>query len=462
MERLRVMKSPLKILSGVVVLFAFSLCCIGAIDSAGTRTGWPSFRGWFASGISEGYQTPARWNVKTGENIEWKTPIPGLSHSSPVVFGERIFVTSAISEGGDAALKVGMYGDVTPVEDKAVYSWKVFCLDKKTGRLIWERTAHTGVPKIKRHPKSTHANSTPATDGKHLVAFFGSEGLYCYDFDGKLLWSKDLGVLEAAFYVMPTAQWGVASSPVIYEDAVYLQCDVLKDSFIAAFSIEDGKEIWRTPRNDVPSWSTPTIYKSADRVYLIANGYKEAAGYDARTGKRLWFLTGGGDIPVPTPVVAKDLIFLTSAHGTSSPIYAIRPTASGDITIKGLVRINQYIAWSEYRAGAYMPTPIVYGDYLYVCQDLGVLSCYEATGGKRLYQTRLGGGGSSFSASGVAADGKLYFTSEDGDVFVVKPGPQFQLLSTNSMGEVCMATPAISEGVLYFRTRANLIAVRGK
>jgi outer membrane protein assembly factor BamB len=403
-----------------------------------------------------------QWNVEASQNVEWKTPIPGTGHSSPVVFGDRLFVTTAISGDGNPVLKVGLYGDITPVEEAAVYSWKVYCLDRKTGRIIWERTAHTGVPKIKRHPKSTHANPTPATDGRRLVAFFGSEGLYCYDFDGKLLWSKDLGVLDSGYYVVPSAQWGAGSSPVIYEDAVYLQCDVLKNSFVAAFSLEDGKEIWRTPRNDVPAWSTPTIHKSADRLYLIVNGFKEAAGYDARTGIRLWNLSGGGDIPVPTPVVAKDLVFLTSAHGMMSPIFAIRLTAAGDISLKGIVRVNQHIAWSEARAGAYMQTPLVYGDYMYICQDNGVLSCYEANTGIRIYQRRLGMGATGFTASGVAADGKLYYTSEEGDVYVVKPGPQFELLATNSMGEVCMATPAISEGVMYFRTRANLVAIREK
>jgi outer membrane protein assembly factor BamB len=444
------------------LLFALGLCSIGAGDNPGTPAGWPSFRGWFACGIAEGYRTPVQWNVEAGQNLEWKTPIPGLGHSSPVVFGDRIFITTAISSAGNTGLKVGLYGDITPVEETASYSWNVYCLDRKTGRIIWERTAHTGVPKIKRHPKSTHANPTPATDGKRLVAFFGSEGLYCYDFDGKLLWSKDLGVLDSGYYIVPSAQWGTGSSPVIYEDAVYLQCDVEKDSFVAAFRLENGTEIWRTPRNDVPTWSTPTIHKSADRVYLIANGYREAAGYDAKTGTRLWNLSGGGDIPIPTPVVAGDMIFLTSAHGSISPIFAIRLTAAGDISLKGLVRVNQHIAWSEARAGAYMQTPLVYGGYLYICQDSGVLSCYEASTGRRMYQTRLGTGGTGFTASGVAADGKLYYTSEEGDVYVVNPGPQFQLLATNSMGDVCMATPAISEGALYFRTRANLVAIREK
>jgi outer membrane protein assembly factor BamB len=443
-------------------LFAINLCSFGAGDNTGTPTGWPSFRGRFANGIAEGYRTPVEWNLKNGRNVEWKIPLPGLGHSSPVVFGNRIFITTAVSADRQQVLKPGLYGDIAPVEEKVVYAWKVLCLDRKTGRMIWERTAHTGIPKIKRHPKSTHANPTPATDGKHVVAFFGSEGLYCYDLDGTLLWSKDLGVLDSGYYMVPSAQWGTGSSPVIYENAVYLQCDVLKDSFVAAFSLEDGKEIWRTRRNDVPTWSTPTLHKSGDRLFLIANGDKEAAGYDARTGTRIWTLSGGGDIPVPTPLVAKDLIFLMSAHGQMSPIYAIRLTASGDISIKEPARTNQYIAWSEPRGGAYMQTPLVYGDFLYTCQIDGVLSCYEASTGKRMYQTRLGTGGTGFTASGVAADGKLYYTSEDGDVYVVAPGPQFKLLATNSMGEVCMATPAISEGVLYFRTSTSLIAVREK
>lgn len=456
------MPSRLKMISCAGCLLALSLCSISASDDANTPTGWPSFRGWFASGIAEGYRTPVQWSVEAAQNVEWKTSIPGMGHSSPIVSGDRVFVTTAISEDKNPILKVGLYGDIAPVEETAAYSWKVYCLDRKTGRIVWERTAHTGVPKIKRHPKSTHANPTPATDGKRIVAFFGSEGLYCYDFDGKLLWSKDLGVLDSGYYVVPAAQFGTGSSPVIYQDTVYLQCDVEKNSFVAAFNLTDGNEIWRTLRSDVPTWSTPTIHKSADRVLLILNGYREAAGYDAKTGTRLWNLSGGGDIPVPTPIVANDLIFLTSAHGQTSPIYAIRLTASGDISLKGLVRANQHIAWSEARAGAYMQTPLAYGEYLYICQDNGVLSCYEINSGKRLYQMRLGTGATGFTASGVAADGKLYYTSEEGDVYVVKAGPQFQLLATNSMGEVCMATPAISDGVLYFRTQSHLAAIREK
>jgi outer membrane protein assembly factor BamB len=437
---------------------------------------WPSFRGPAASGIAEGYATPATWNVEQTRNVQWKTPIPGLGHSSPIVWGDRVFVTGAISGQEKPQLKVGLYGDVTPVTDDTVHQWKIYCLDRKTGRIVWERTAHTGVPKIKRHPKSTQANSTPATDGKSVVVFFGSEGLYCYDFKGKLRWQKDLGVLDSGWFVSPSAQWGFGSSPVIHDGMVLVQCDVQRDSFLAAFSLKDGREIWRTPRADVPTWSTPTVYQEGDHGQLIVNGYKQIGGYDLRTGKELWRLQGGGDIPVPTPVVAHGLIFISNAHGRMSPIYAIRVTATGDLTPgrgegeqpsgAGPAADGQAsaappspIAWSRTRDGSYIPTPLVYGDHLYVCRDNGVLCCYEAKTGNPLYKERLGTGQTGFSASPVAADGKLYLTSEDGDVYVVRAGPKFEVLAVNSVGEICMATPAIAEGTLFFRTQGHLVAI---
>ena len=241
------MRALIKRLSYAGFLCALGLCAAGAVDNPATPSGWPSFRGWFASGIAEGYRTPVQWNVGRAKyRVENADSGTGPLKSCCVR-------RQNIRHNGDKRrrkirLKVGLYGDITPVEETAVYSWKVYCLDRKTGRIIWERTAHTGIPKIKRHPKSTHANPTPATDGKHVVAFFGSEGLYCYDLDGKLLWSKDLGVLDSGFYLMPSAQWGTGSSPVIYEDAVYLQCDVLKDSFVA--SVQSGR--WKGDLADSP------------------------------------------------------------------------------------------------------------------------------------------------------------------------------------------------------------------
>jgi outer membrane protein assembly factor BamB len=291
------------------------------------------------------------------------------------------------------------------------------------------------------------------------VVFFGSEGLYCYDMEGKLIWKKDLGVLDAGFFQSPEAQWGFASSPIIHRDMVIVQCDVLGDSFIAAFDIDDGQELWRTRREDVPTWSSPTVHPQVGRDLLIVNGWKHIGGYDAATGHGLWRLTGGGDLPVPTPVVAHGLVFITNSHGGESPIYAIRIDARGDISLAQGSRSNEYIAWSVGRGGAYMQTPLVYGDYLYSCRNNGVMSCYRAETGEQLYRERLGGGSTGFSASPVAAEGKLYFTSEEGDVFVVRTGSKFRLLATNSLDENTMATPAISEGRIYFRTQRHVVAV---
>src|SRR5580700_8020174 len=294
----------------------------------GADSDWPQFRGAGASGVGSG-SPPVEWNGETGKNVAWKTEIAGLGHSSPIIWGDRIFLTSAVAESGDAGLKVGLYGDIKSVDNEGPQKFNVYCLDRKSGKILWERTAASGVPKIKRHPKSTHASPTPATDGKHLIVSFGSEGLFAYDLNGKLLWKKDFGVLDSGFYMVPEAQWGFASSPVISGDMVIVLADVQKDSFLAALDIKTGKEIWRTPRSDVPTFGSPAVVPytagGAQASQVVVNGLKNIGGYDLKTGKELWSLKGGGDIPVPTPVFADGLIVITSAHGKQGrPIYAIR------------------------------------------------------------------------------------------------------------------------------------------
>jgi outer membrane protein assembly factor BamB len=445
-------------ISAVLVLLAVT----GAAQTpTGPRAGidWPSFRGIGARGVADGSAPPQSWNVPASQHVKWRVPLAGLGHSSPIVWGNLVCTASAISGTPNPELKVGLYGDVTSVEDATVHRWLVMCFDKTTGTRRWERTAHTSVPLVKRHPKSTQASSTLATDGRHIVAFFGSHGLHAYDMNGELLWKKDFGLLDSGFFMAPEAQWGSASSPVIHDGRVIVQADVQKGSFIAAFDAATGKELWRTPRSDVPTWSTPAVIAAEGRVQVVANGWKHIGGYDFATGKELWRMTGGGDIPVPTPITAHGLVFITNAHGKLSPIYAIRPGAAGDITLKEGETTNAHVAWSYLRDGGYMQTPIVYGDLLYVCRDNGVLSVFDARTGERHYQQRLGDGKTGFSASPVAAAGRVYFTSEDGDVYVVKAGTTFELLATNTLGEVAMATPAISEGVIYFRTRNHLVAI---
>lgn len=429
-------------------------------DNAG-RAGidWPQFRGIGATGVSEGRPMPAVWNVAAGTNVLWKTAVPGLGLSSPVVWGDMLCVTSAISGKADAKLRPGLYGDIESVPDDTSHEWHVYCLDKKTGKIAWQQTANTGVPKIKRHMKSTHANSTLATDGQHLVAFFGSEGLYAYDLKGKLLWKKDLGVLDAGFYVVPEAQWETGSSPVIHDGIVVVQADVQKGSFLAAFDVRDGKELWRSARSDVPTWGTPTIHQVNGQTQVIVNGMRHAGAYDLKTGKEVWKLTGGGDIPVPTPVVSDGLVYLTNAHGPMSPVYAIRDTASGDVSLSSGASSNAGVAWSYPRDGGYMCTPLVYRGLVYIVKFNGVLNVYDAKTGEKKFQERFAGGTSAFTASPVASDGKVYFANEDGQVFVLKASPTYELLSTNDMGSSVLATPAISEGRLLFRTQKELISI---
>jgi outer membrane protein assembly factor BamB len=421
---------------------------------------WPSFRGPGASGVVEGKAPPIAWDVPAGKGVKWRVAVPGLAHSSPIVWGNQVCVATAVSEAAAAELKVGLYGNIESANDQSTHRWMVLCYDKNSGKQLWERVAHSGVPKVKRHTKSTHASSTLATDGRYIIAFFGSEGLYAFDMNGKQIWKRDFGVLDSGFFMAPEAQWAFASSPIIHNDRVVIQVDVQKDSFVAALDIQTGKELWRTPRKDVPTWSTPAVYTGDGASQVIVNGWKHIGGYDLETGKELWRMEGGGDIPVPTPIASHGLIFITNSHGGKSPVYAVKPTAQGTITLAEAESSNAHIAWSVARDGAYMQTPLVYGDLLYVCKDNGVLSVFDVKSGQRHYQGRLADGRTGFSASPVASNGHIYFTSEEGDVYVLKAGKTFEQVAVNPLGEVAMATPAISDGALFFRTRGHLVAVQ--
>ena len=437
-----------------LVISLLSLCFTA---NAAHAQNWPQFRGPSATGVVEGRAAAVNFDAAKTVNTVWKTAIPGLGHSSPVVWGDKVFISTAVSTAKDET-RFGLYGDVAPVKDDPRHTWKVYALDKKTGKILWERVAYDGMPKVKRHPKSTHADSTPVTDGKHLVVLFGSHGLYAYDLKGKLLWKQDLGVLDAGWFYDADYQWEHGSSPVIYKDLVIVQADVQKDSFIAAYSLKNGKQVWKTSRDEISSWGSPTVYVGSTRAEVITNGSKAIRGYDPATGKELWRLTPNSEVTTPTPFVAHDLIFVTSGYAPIQPIYAIKPGAVGDITLKDGKESSEHIAWSKKRGGPYMPTPVVYGDYLYTCSNQGVLTAYNAKTGERVYQERLGGKGGAFTASPVASDGKIYLSSEDGDVFVVKAGPKYELLATNPVGEVLMATPAISDGLLIVRSTKHVYA----
>ena len=429
----------------------------GAITSA---QNWPSFRGPGASGVADGAPTPATWNAATGENVLWRTPVAGVAVSSPIVWDDRVFVSTAVSSDASAGIRTGLYGDVAPEKDVSPHTWKLVALDRQSGKVLWEREAHKGVPKTKRHPKSSQASATPVTDGRHVVVSFGSEGLYAFDFESKQLWKKDLGILNSGWFFDPDYEWGIGSSPIIYKNMVIVQCDIQRGSFLAAFDTATGKEVWRTQRDEIPSWSTPTILEVNGKAELITQATTFTRGYDPMTGKELWKYSGNSEIAIPTPIVGPGFVVITNGYRGVQPIVALKPGATGDITLKDNETKNQFIVWSSKRGGPYIPTPVIYGDYLYVLQGNGALAAYKIATGEQVYQKRLGGAAGSFSASPVAADGKIYCTSEDGDVYVVKAGPEYQELAKNSIGEVVMASPAISDGLIIFRGLKNVYAIK--
>ena len=433
------------------------------LPEASSATGsWPSFRGPHASGVAEGQHLPDRWNGKTGENILWRTPIPGLAHSSPVVWGHRVFVTSAISSRPDATFKPGLYGDGESSEDLSSHKWVLYAIDKRTGIIEWERVAFEGVPRERRHIKSTYASASPATDGRIVVAWFGSQGVHAYDVNGKSLWKVDLGRVDMGAYDIPTYEWGPASSPIIWNDLVIIQCDTQTDSFLIALDVATGKTIWKTDREELPSWGTPTVADTSAGIQLLTNASNFIRAYDPRTGKELWRLGRSSKITAPTPLVSDDLIVVASGRGPERPIFVVRPNARGDITLADGKTASETIAWSRTGRGSYMPTPLVYQGRLYVLANNGTFDAYNLKTGEEIYRQRLPAIGSGYSASPVAADGKIYLTNEDGEIVVVAAGDKFTHIATNSMGELLMATPALSEGVMYVRSAQSLFAVGKK
>src|SRR5687767_3887490 len=268
---------------------AFGLLVATTLPFTGFSANWPQFRGPQASGVDSSKPAPTRWNVDAGENPGWRTPIPGLAHAAPTVWNGRIYVATAVRPG-KAELKVGLYGDIASANDQVAHQWRLLAVDKANGKVVWDQLGHEAVPRVKRHTKASHCNSTPATDGQRIVALFGSEGLFCFDMDGRSIWKKDLGPMDSGFFQVRSAQWGFASSPVIHDGKVIVLCDVQTNSFLASFDLNDGKELWRTTRKDVPTWSTPTIVDVAGRTQILVNGWHHTGTYDFANGKEVWKL----------------------------------------------------------------------------------------------------------------------------------------------------------------------------
>jgi outer membrane protein assembly factor BamB len=415
---------------------------------------WPSFRGPHASGVAATATPPVTWNTAASTNVAWQLSIPGLGHSSPIVWGNRIFLTTAVSDA--AAAQLLTLGDsdragIDPAKDTVPHRWQVLAIDRDSGKVVWTRTVHEGVPRVKRHVKGSHASATPATDGRVLVAMLGSEGLFAFDINGTELWRKDLGPLAVGLADEPEYEWGPASSPVIAGDMVLVQNDRYKDSFLIAFDLRTGKERWRSRREERPSWATPLLHVHEGTTTVVAVSPFFARGHDLTTGRELWRVADpDGQVKVSTPVAAGALAIITGGWPAAArPIVAIR------------VRDGSTV-WRHDRGSPYTTTPIVYDGLLYIVTDNGILSAYQVADGTRVYQQRLPPVAGSFSASPVAAAGRLYFAGEDGQVIVIRAGRTFEVLAVNDMNDVVMATPALSGELMLVRTKSRLYALRNR
>ncbi len=439
-------------MTNVRFLLAGCFVLAGAAATAGEN--WPAFRGGVRGGVADDEKLPQSWGVD--RNVVWKTDVPGRGWSSPVVWGDKVFVTTVVAAGKEEDPKKGLYfggNRLTPPTD--VHRWLVYCLDWNTGKVVWERQVHQGVPATPHHIKNTYASETPVTDGERLYVYFGSVGLFCFDLAGQPLWSVKMEPVPTAF------GWGTASSPVLHEGRLYVVNDNEKKSFLLAVDAKTGKEIWRVDRDEKSTWATPYVWKNDQRTELVVPGRKKVRSYDTG-GKVLWELAGMSSIVIPTPVEGHGLLYVSSGYVLDPvrPLYAIRPGSSGDISLKDGETSNAFIAWSQKTGGPYNPSPIVYGDHVYVLYDRGMLSCFDARTGKQVYdRERVGGGSSPFTASPWASGGKLYCLSEDGDTYVIQAGPPFKQVGKNSLDDMCMATPALLRGSVLIRTLTKVYRI---
>ena len=415
---------------------------------------WPSFRGPGARGVADGQGLPADWDVKSGRNVRWKAAVPGVGHSSPVVWGDRIFLTTAVpAEPG--ALVLGDKGGIDLAADKPPISWRLVCLDARDGKLVWEREAHAGTARAARHVKSSQANPTPVTDGKTVVALFGSGTLVAHDVDGTRRWSVDLGTLNPGLLGDPKSEWGQGSSPVIFENLAIVQVDKHAGSFLAAYDLASGKPAWRVEREERPVWATPTLHQVGDLTELLVVGGLNVRGYDPRTGKELWRFKDEAEVKTPTPFATDGLVIFAGGY-RGRPLFAIRAGAKGDVSVPADAKSGASLAWRTEPGGPYTTTPLAYRDLVYAVRDEGVLGVYELKTGALVYRERTG---TTHSASPIGSDDKVYLAGEDGQLLVLRAGRAFDVLARIDMGETVFATPAIARGTLYVRTRGHLYAI---
>ncbi len=473
-----------------VAVACLTLACLAPPALAGD---WTQFRGPNGTAVSPEKELPAEWGGD--KNVAWKVKLDGYGWSCPIVVGDKVFVTTAVSDkqkkptggfggfGGGAGGGRGGFGNRRPPDE--VYKWEVYCLNAADGKVIWKQVAAERKPAIPVHGSNTYATETPVTDGERVYAYFGMHGVYCYDLAGKQVWKKDLGSYRMMF------GHGTGSSPALHDGRLFIQCDNDEKSFLVALDARTGKDLWRVDRAERTSWSTPLVWKNKVRTEVVCLGAGRVRSYDPATGKQLWELGGTNGYCQASPVADEEMLYVGSAGGPAfgggfgggpggrgrpggpgggrgvfgggnRPLFAVKAGASGDITLKDGDKSNEGVAWHLPQGGPAMASPLLYQGHLYVLEQRGgLLNCYDAKTGKRLYRERLTGA-RGFTSSPWAYEGKVFCLDDDGQTFVVQAGAEFKLLGTNEVKEMCWSSPAVAGGALYLRTVDHLFCIRRK
>ncbi len=440
---------PISLLAALTLAFAATLIATEASN-------WPQFRGPGARGIGTGEALPDSWSAT--ENVAWKTDIPGRGWGSPIIWGDKVFLSSVINSGESEEPKKGLYfGGNRPDAPRTIHRWVAYCFDLNSGTILWEKTLHEAPPESSIHLKNSYASETPVTDGERVYFYFGNLGIFAFDLEGELQWSKSLPARKTRH------GWGTAASPVLHEGRLYLVNDNDEASWLMAIDAKSGEEIWKIDREPESNWSTPYVWENELRTELIVPATYRVISYDLE-GEELWSFEGMSSITIGTPYAADGLLYLSSGYVGSrhKPIYAIRPGASGDISIDETLRSNDYIVWCDWRAAPYNPTTLVYEGLLYSLLDRGLLSVMDPkTGAFHFERERLQDSKSGFTASPWAYNGKVFCLNEDGETYVFKAGKSYKPIGVNRLAEddMGMATPAMTNNKLLIRTSARLYCI---
>ncbi len=439
--------NPSVVIAGMVIAVASTLSA---------QEHWPQFRGPGATGVSDSATFPEKWS--TTENVAWKCDLPGRSWSSPVVWGDKVFVTSVINTGDSEEIKKGLYfGGDRPKPSEANHQWRVYCLSLDSGKILWEEQVHEGVPQAAIHLKSSYASETAVTDGQRVYFCFGNLGIFCFDLDGQAVWQHRLTPQETRY------GWGTAASPVLHDGRLYYCFDNEVQSYLVALDAATGKEIWQTLRDEKSNWATPYVWVNPQRTEIVVPGTGQVRSYDLN-GQLLWSLTGMSSITIATPYAVDDLLYVSSGYVMDPlrPVYAIRPGAKGDISLRDGETANEFIAWCQTKAAPYNPSTLVYKDRLYALYDRGTVAVFDSKSGVEIYGPERLPNGRAFTTSPWASRDRIYLLNEDGVTFVLKAGDDFDLLHTNELAEddMGMASPALVGDRLLIRTAARIYCIK--